>query len=243
MNFLEKWFQKVFGKTQTTTNPTVSTNFPEGYAVIKGDFVENFSQTMQRKLSSKSKHPHFNFNINVGDTPFQINVNVRSRDPQAPDLMVFYTENFNEDIINKAPFLKMYEASPGVYSDVDATTKLDYLRDNLFDLKQLHILRDGVNPNEQVLVDTLNKYLTEAKSAKYHVVVWGFLYDNKMRSGDVYGMHDVHMNQGSVNGSENFVGKDGALMFCNEQGVQFLIFLVFSSQCLKTNDQTGECAK
>lgn len=239
-----KFFKKIrskFNKKIEAVKTFETKDKLEGYGFIKGEFSEQINSSKMNSLNklNKNKFPHYNFPVNVNGQDFMANINIKSRDVKHPDLLVFYTSDFEKDIINKAPFLEMQKQMNGAEINPKSELTLDYLRDNYFDLKKLQIVKDGALPEDQVLNNLINKYLTDAKNNKDDIAIWGFLYQDNQRKG----IHDIHMNQGSTNGSKNFIRQDGAFMVCNDKEIKFLCFLVFSSQCLKTDDSTGNCQK
>lgn len=214
---------------------------PEQYGVLKGNFCDidlNFV-----KSAYNAKFPHYNLLVNVNGVTYVININIMSRDKKNTNLKVFYSETPETDLINSQVFKTFLTKPIGTYKNLSEDLSLDYLRGNYFDLTKLEIpVQSGVSDEKKILFDIINKHMVLAQKNKYDFVVWGNFYDNgfsRFRKSR-YGMHDVHMNQGSTNGSKNAIWKDGAFMICDEQSIKFICFLTFSTQCLST-DNEGNC--
>lgn len=110
---------------------------------------------------------------------------------------------------------------------------LDFLRTpNLVDLKSGRLLpADAAGPNNDIL-DELEPILTDAINKNAKMYIWGSSYGS--------GIHDVHMNQGSLPKFENGVYEDGAILFQFDDGHWEAVFLAFASQKVPTDDRTGE---
>lgn len=214
---------------------------PEQYGALKGNFSNidlNFV-----KSAYNSKFPHYNLLVNVNETKYVININIMSRDKKNTNLKVFYSETPETDLINSEVFRTFLTKPMGAYKNLPQNLSLDYLRGNYFDLTKLNVpMQPGVSEEKKVLFNIINKHMILAQKNKCDFVVWGNFYDNgfsRFRKSR-YGMHDVHMNQGSTNGSKNSIWKDGAFMICDQQSIKFICFLTFSTQCLST-DNEGNC--
>ncbi|GIJ99479.1 hypothetical protein Aspvir_001611 [Aspergillus viridinutans] len=106
---------------------------------------------------------------------------------------------------------------------------LDYVRTNgLVDINAGKVLpHDMPGPNNDIL-DSLDPILSDAIAQKARMYVFGSSYGT--------GIHDVHMNQGSLPQFENGVYEDGALLFEFEDGHWEAVFLAFASQRIPTDD-------
>ncbi|KIW88148.1 uncharacterized protein Z519_11259 [Cladophialophora bantiana CBS 173.52] len=109
---------------------------------------------------------------------------------------------------------------------------LDYDRtDNLLHMPDGRILPFTESGPDNDILDQLIPILDGAieKQAKI------YLYGSSFGSG----IHDVHMNQGSV-GFPNGVGQDGAFFLRFPDGHWEAVFLAFASQRIPTNDRNGQ---
>lgn len=107
---------------------------------------------------------------------------------------------------------------------------LDFIRtQNLVDIKSGKVLpHDIPGPNNDIL-DELDPILTDAINKKATAYIWGSSYGS--------GIHDIHMNQGSLPSYSNGIYEDGALLFEFDDGHWEAVFLAFASQRIPTDDQ------
>jgi uncharacterized protein YukJ len=83
-------------------------------------------------------------------------------------------------------------------------------------------------PNND-FIDQLEPILDEAIKAKAHIYIFGSQYGRKD------GIHNVHMNQGSLPRFENGIFQDGAF-FIRYVDHWEAVFLAFASQKIPTDD-------
>lgn len=107
---------------------------------------------------------------------------------------------------------------------------LDYIRTKgLVDIQTGRVLpHDIPGPNNDIL-DELDPILTDAINKKATAYIFGSSYGS--------GIHDIHMNQGSLPGYDNGIYEDGAVLFRFDDGHWEAVFLAFASQKIPTNDQ------
>ncbi|KAH8690138.1 hypothetical protein BGW36DRAFT_390270 [Talaromyces proteolyticus] len=108
---------------------------------------------------------------------------------------------------------------------------LDFVRTKgLLDIESGTVLpHDIPGPNNDIL-DKMDPILTDAINKKAKVYIFGSSYGS--------GIHDIHMNQGSLPQYENGIYEDGALLFhFEDDGHWEAVFLSFASQELPTDDQ------
>ncbi|KAJ5570146.1 uncharacterized protein N7459_009576 [Penicillium hispanicum] len=107
---------------------------------------------------------------------------------------------------------------------------LDYLRTKgLLDIESGQVLPSDVpGPNNDIL-DKLEPILTDAIDNKATAYIFGSSYGS--------GIHDIHMNQGSLPSYDNGIYEDGALLFKFDDGHWEAVFLAFASQKIPTDDQ------
>lgn len=213
------------------------------YGMIKGklhgyetenDFVEN--------VNKKKKYtPHYNFELDCNGVIYNVNINVLSRDPDSPDLKVYYSENPESDLNNLGALCSAKTIDNGVYKDLQESMAIDYLRGGYIELSKLIVLAKNKALEELFLFYMIDKHMRIAKENNYDICVWGELYDNSP-SNDKYplGIHDVHMNQGNPNGKDNATWSDGIFAIYDGDELKFVCFLSFSGQCTQTDDE-GNC--
>ncbi|KAF7716925.1 Uncharacterized protein PECH_000683 [Penicillium ucsense] len=107
---------------------------------------------------------------------------------------------------------------------------LDFVRtQGLLNLSSGQVLpHDIPGPNNDIL-DHLDPILTDAINQKATGYIFGSSYGS--------GIHDVHMNQGSLPRFENGIYEDGALIFKFDDGHWEAVFLAFASQKVPTDDR------
>ncbi|KAJ5380258.1 uncharacterized protein N7496_002686 [Penicillium cataractarum] len=107
---------------------------------------------------------------------------------------------------------------------------LDFVRtENLIDIQSGQVLpHDIPGPNNDIL-DELDPILTDAINKKATAYIFGSSYGS--------GIHDIHMNQGSLPSFANGIYEDGALLFKFDDGHWEAVFLAFASQKIPTDDQ------
>jgi uncharacterized protein YukJ len=107
---------------------------------------------------------------------------------------------------------------------------LDFIRTkDLVDIKAGKLLpHDIPGPNNDIL-DALDPILTDAINKKATAYIFGSSYAS--------GIHDIHMNQGSLPSYSNGIYEDGAILFEFDDGHWEVVFLAFASQRIPTDDQ------
>lgn len=109
---------------------------------------------------------------------------------------------------------------------------LDFLRTkDLVNIESGEVLPDDApGPNNDIL-DKLEPIISDAINKKATAYIFGSSYGS--------GIHDSHMNQGSLPSYSNGIYEDGALLFKFEDGHWEAVFLAFASQKIPT-DSDGE---
>lgn len=120
---------------------------------------------------------------------------------------------------------------PGFHSlDKKKEEGLDYFRiDGLVALPKGTLLPHDVPGPDNDMLDKLKPILDEAINKAQRIYLFGSQYDRKD------GIHNVHMNQGSLPKYENGIYQDGGLLIEYERNWQ-AVFLAFASQQLPTDD-------
>ncbi|KAF9976298.1 hypothetical protein BGZ75_000277 [Mortierella antarctica] len=107
---------------------------------------------------------------------------------------------------------------------------LDYVRSGLITIKEGELLEHDVEgPNNDIL-DKVGPILQAAIDSGSTTV---YLFGSQFRRRD--GIHDIHMNQGSLPHFDNGVGQDGAIFFRFPDDHWEAIFLAFASQKIPTD--------
>ncbi|KAG9319096.1 hypothetical protein KVV02_007027 [Mortierella alpina] len=110
---------------------------------------------------------------------------------------------------------------------------LDYIRTPglIFPSGGTLLKHDTPAPNNDML-DVMEPILQRAIDKTATIYIFGSQFADKQ------GIHEVHMNQGSLRQFSNDAGKDGALIIEFENHWE-AVFLAFGSQRVPTDDQTG----
>ncbi|KAF9567047.1 hypothetical protein EC968_003516 [Mortierella alpina] len=174
-----------------------------------------------------SPHIHLYFSDDSRDN-LKAAINVKSKG-QESRLVFWVKRRFLHPIIDDLRAL-----GKGFHSLPNATLNgLDYIRTPglIFPSGGTLLEHDTPDPNNDML-DVMEPILQRAIDKKATIYLFGSQF------GDRKGIHEVHMNQGSLPQFSNDAGKDGALI------IQFknhweAVFLAFGSQRAPTDDETG----
>lgn len=214
----------------------------QGYGVLKGRAVE-------RKLErADSRSPHFQIWMKAGNEAYRVAVNVKS--VQVPvDLLYFVNNNFRHRLTSQLVGLQSgFHPIPA--SDRKAGgIAVDYIRSNLFDVRQMTALPANVSGAENDLFDILDLYVQRAlNNPNADLYAFGEPWGPEPTADKVFGfkpgrgVHNIHMNQGNrkPHDRENGVYQDGALLFHFRDRNQWVAaFFAFQSQAFHTDDRTG----
>lgn len=168
---------------------------------------------------------------------FKAAINIKSRDKKESRLVYWINKNVDASVIDDFKNLK-----PGYHSLEGNPKGLDYLRDNrrgeLFDEKSGILLEHDIPGKDNDIIDKLKPLLDRSIKEKATIHIFGSKYKDSL------GIHEVHMNQGSLPRFSNGVQQDGALLFHFEQPSEWVgVFLAFASQRVPTDDETGQPLK
>ncbi|MGW7437622.1 DUF2278 family protein [Streptomyces sp. NPDC054849] len=201
----------------------------------------------RRREGAPDDTPHYQLHLtdNAG-TEYRGAVNVLSQ--QFPSELLFLSdEDFRHPVTGQLP-----EAGSGwtPLPRRPGGASLDFIRGNLFAPEAMRPLPPDVPGQDNDLSDRLDHYVVRATTdptvAAYIFgerfgpernkpdKVFGFLPGN--------GVHDIHMNQGSVGrfSSSNGVWQDGGLLMHFPSESRWVgIFLAFQSQAWHTDERTG----
>jgi uncharacterized protein YukJ len=143
----------------------------------------------------------------------------------------WFNRNFQHPITQELKDLK-----PGFHERSEAGTGLDYIRGNLFNIKDGAILKHNVDGEKNDIIDFISPVLTQAIDQKATIYIFGEPFSRGEK-----GIHNVHMNQGNEGRFKQFngVNQDGGILLQFPDGHWEAIFLAFGVQKVHTDDKTG----
>lgn len=184
----------------------------------------------------RTPHIHLFYDDNPnGDSNNERRASINVKSSSALSELVFWHEqDFRHPIVDKLAQLDMgFAELPSVSGGI----ALDYIRGNVIDLKAGRILpHDQPGPLDDI-IDYVLPELQSAINRSATIYLFGEPY------GDMQGIHDVHMNQGSQGRFRKYNGvwQDGGIIIHYRQQNRFAgIFLAFASQAAHTDEQSGD---
>jgi uncharacterized protein YukJ len=212
--------------------------------------LKNYGVLKCRAIDSKlgeGQTPHYQVLVSDGKVKHRIAINVKSK-LSPSELLYFVNEDFSHPITKGLSELgfgfNTLDRKPGGLA-------LDFIRGNLFDVKQMKPLPYNVPGPDNDLNELIDLYIKRAINSEDAVLYafgekWGPENDIPdkyfgFRPGN--GIHDIHMNQGSVGQfqKDNGVWQDGGLLIYYPLRNQWVgVFLAFQSQSFHTDDRTGD---
>ena len=175
-------------------------------------------------------------------TRYWMTINIRSGQDQ-----VFYSidENYQHAITQHILDAELPQGFTALEKKAGGIA-LDYIRENLVNLKQMDELQKAGDPEDEGISDMLTTQMVNVSRAPdARLFIFGSRFDDgaKFSSFDLpTGIHDIHMNQGSkgAHASSNGVFQDGAVLaFYPSEKRWSAVFLKFASQAEKTDDVHG----
>ena len=106
------------------------------YGVLIGKVVD-----AQEDRNSNHYNPHYHVIVETDNKKqYEIQINVRSKDPSSPDLLYYKDEDFNAEAISILPTLE-----PGFYKidyhqNLYPDLAIDYIRGHLFDPHKMKVV-------------------------------------------------------------------------------------------------------
>ncbi|MFI1280155.1 DUF2278 family protein [Streptomyces sp. NPDC020858] len=201
----------------------------------------------RRREGAPDDTPHYQLHLTDNDgTHYRGAINVLSQ--QAPSELLFLAdEDFRHPVTGNLP-----EAGSG-WTELPpgpGGPSLDFIRGNLFAPEDMRPLPPDVPGQDNDLSDRLDHYVVRATTdPTVAVYVFGERWGPERNKNDKVfdfapgnGVHDVHMNQGSVGqfSSSNGVWQDGGLLMHFPSESRWVgIFLAFQSQAWHTDEKTG----
>ena len=182
-----------------------------------GALTGNVSALMDSTAAQqKDPHgsPHYMVEVNVSGTLYRAAVNVLS-DNNPPDLQFYVDDNYTHPILQ---IVKGF--TPGLFTlqSKAGTGALDYVKESLFDISRMTIIPPADGPGGKDLDDIMNQRFGRAQTEGATVYFLGSCYmdttaDQYFGFKPAWGIHDIHMNQGSTGSyaKENGPYQDGGV--------------------------------
>jgi uncharacterized protein YukJ len=182
------------------------------YGALTGKISALLDSVAAQQKDPHSK-PHYMVEVNVSGALYRAAINVLS-DDSPPDLQFYMDDNYTHPILQTVkgftPGLFTLQSKPG-------TGALDYVKENLFDLSRMSIIPPMDGPGGRDLDDIMNQRFGRAQTEGATVYFLGTCYmdttpDQFFGFTPGYGIHNIHMNQGSTGQykKENGSYQDGA---------------------------------
>lgn len=208
-------------------------------------------RALDRKIDpATDSSPHYQVLVSDGKNKHRIAINVKSQESPS-DLLYLLNDSFEHPLLNEwvnfsQGFHKL-ESKPGGLA-------LDFIRGNLFHHEDMKPIPSDLSGPSNDLKELIDLYIQRAiQSPDAVVYAFGEAWGPETTTSDQYfgfrpgrGIHDIHMNQGSVGKfqEDNGVYQDGALLIHFPSRQQWVaIFLAFQSQSFHTDDRTGNPIK
>ena len=210
------------------------------YGVLKGKAVKTMMGT--------GRKPHYQVLIKDEEgTNYRIAVNVKSQ-AHPSEVLYYVGEDFNSEEITKLPDLEFGFTS---IENNNPDIGLDYIRGNLLDSTKMIPLPAHIEGPDNDLEDKIEHYIHQAIDNDAIIYAFGERFGPEDEPDKYFnflpgnGIHDIHMNQGSVGRwkNDNGIWQDGGILIHFEQEKRWVaIFLAFQSQSWCT-DENGDAIK
>ncbi len=211
----------------------------KNYGVLKG-------RPIARRLGF-GQSPHYQIHI-VDEEDYRIAINVKSK-KHPSELLYLIDEQFVHPITDD-----MSELQPG-FTEVNCRPgglAMDYIRGNLFDPQKMVSLPYDVPGPDNDLNEKIDFYVQRSLGDENAIIyAFGERWGPENNKRDKYfgfkpgnGIHDIHMNQGSVEPFKKYNGvwQDGGMLIHFPDEKRWVaVFLAFQSQCWHTDDVGGDC--
>lgn len=207
------------------------------YAVLKGHVIG--------RRHGNDERPHYQIHVIAANQHYRVAVNVRSHLEPA-DLMYQVDDTWNH------PLRPRLERLPHGLTTLDRPegVALDYVRGSLFRRSNMRVLPYSIPGADNDLNEKLDRVMLRAGIDRtWTIYVWGEPWgpdpgiDEWFGFTPLRGMHDVHMNQGSMKrfAERDAPWQDGGIVLHHPNPERWIgIFLKFQSQSWETQDETGE---
>jgi len=188
-----------------------------------------------REQDSKSPHITLNFKDDPNtNRQLQAAINVKSTDHDTR-LVYWFEQDFKHPLTDALANLDLGFHLIQPNDSQVGNLGLDYIRTQpqLIPLKDGRILQHDIPGPDNDILDEMKPVLQSAINKGATVYLFGSSFGS--------GIHDIHMNQGSLPRFDNGVGQDGGILFnFPDDGHWEAIFLAFASQRFPTDDNTGK---
>lgn len=180
-------------------------------------------------------HIHLFYDDGTGgdyDNARRASINVKSSSALS-ELVFWHVQDFKHPLVEK---LRELDRGFTPIPSVSGGNALDYIRGNLIDLKQGRLLPHDLPGPRDDIIDYILPELQSAIRRRARIYLFGEPYDDKQ------GIHDVHMNQGSLGRFKKYNGvwQDGGIIIYYPTEDRFAaILLAFASQAVHTDEQSG----
>ena len=212
----------------------------KNYGVLKG-------RPIDRRLGFGSS-PHYQIRLVDENDDYRIAVNVKSK--KSPSELLYlidehYTHPLLGDLSETLMGFTPIERVPGGLA-------LDYIRGNLFEPDTMIPLPFDVPGPDNDLNEKIDYHVQRAMAEEDAMIyAFGERWGPELNLRDKYfgfkpgnGIHDIHMNQGSVEEFQKYNGvwQDGGMLIHLPSDDRWVaVFLAFQSQCWHTDDKSGYC--
>ena len=195
----------------------------EKYVMFRGKVIDKWYDFDKRAhyhiVAMDDEGKRFDLAVNIGSIYEKMNEIVSS------NLKVYYDESYS---CRKGIVRKMLLQKNGI-TEYHKDLYLDYIRMKLFPHEKM-IQMKGFDVTSIYLTGIIEKNVVQAmNNDEYEVIAFGRLYANGK------GLHDIHMNQGSVNKfrKNDASYSDGGLFFRNRRDNKITaVFIAFITQSL-----------
>jgi uncharacterized protein YukJ len=215
----------IYSTIREVNQPSTSSPLPnmpiKGYGVWIGKPIHFNSP------KPNDKTPHLDLKFEDNDGAWFANINVKSTDPTDSRLVYWMVHNFQHSITENL-------VRKGIgYHPIEEGDGLDYIRGGLINLEDGWILPYDNDGSGNDILDVLEPILKDAITQRATIYLFGAQYIDSPRKK---GIHEVHMNQGSLPRYDNGFAQDGAFFLQFPDGHWEGVFLAFASQTIQTTD-------
>jgi uncharacterized protein YukJ len=212
----------------------------KNYGILKG-------RPIARRLGFGSS-PHYQVHLVDDDVDYLIAINVKSK--KSPSELLYlidekYVHPLVDDLRELPAGFTHIERAPGGLA-------MDYIRANLFKPDKMVPLPFDVPGPDNDLNEKIDYHVQRALAEEDAMVyAFGERWGPEPNKRDKYfgfkpgnGIHDIHMNQGSVERFQKYNGvwqDGGMLLHLPSEDRWVAVFLAFQSQCWHTDDTRGDC--
>jgi len=191
-------------------------------------------QADRAQIDSKSPHIELTFTDDAGD--HRAAINVKSMDKHDSRLVYWLNRSLQHSITDTFQNLK-----PG-FQALHGENGLDFIRQKIVRIDDGAVLPHEASPPNDDIVDEVVPILQDGIDRKATIYLFGSMFDDDgATSGSGSGIHDIHMNQGSLPRFDNGTYQDGALFLHFDDDDHWEgVFLAFASQRIPTWDDSGK---